>query len=439
MRSSNINYLKVHTYSEDLRFREAKIYFVQSVASCITLKIPLNSNLKKFVIMLACQKDKFSLPDHVSYLNCAYFSPLLNRAEQIGYEAVSKKKLPYQITIDDFFEPVERLKTLFAKLIETEDFERIAMVPGVSYGMTNVINNITLKKGENIVIAAEQFPSNVYPWMELVKSNEGILNIISPDKETLQRGESWNDNIVEAINYRTRVVALANVHWTDGTLFDLIRIRKKCHEHGALLIIDGSQSIGALPFSVKDIRPDALICAGYKWLLGPYSLGLAYYGNHFDNGNPIEHTWINKADSEDFQNLANYTEAYKPKAYRYNVSENSNFVLVPMLTAGIEQILEWKPDAIQDYCHSISHESLLELSDAGCLIEDEQYRGNHLFGIRLNDDFELEEIKKTMEANDVYVSFRGNAIRVSAYVFNTKDDFKKLTSCILEHRKRAIY
>ena len=414
-------------------------YFLNKRGIVFYIKNHLNSNYKKISTMLACQKDKFSLPDHVSYLNCAYFSPLLNHAEQVGFEAVSKKKLPYQIVIDDFFEPVERLKRLFSELIEAEDFERVAIVPGVSYGMTNVANNISINKGENIVIAAEQFPSNVYPWIELAKRNEGILNIISPDSESLQRGKSWNDNIIEAIDSTTRVVALANVHWTDGTLFDLKRIREKCDQHGSLLVIDGSQSVGALPFSVKEIRPDALICAGYKWLLGPYSLGLAYYGERFDNGNPIDHTWINKAESKDFQNLANYTDAYKPKAYRYNVSENSNFVLVPMLISGIEQILEWKPENIQKYCHSISHESLLELQDSGCLIEVESYRGNHLFGIRLNDNFDLEKTKKSMQAENVYVSFRGNAIRVSAYVFNTKEDFKKLTHCILKHKKRAIY
>jgi len=73
-----------------------------------------------------------------------------------------------------------------------------------------------------------------------------------------------------------------------------------------LLIIDGIQSIGTLPFSVKEIQPDALICAGYKWLLGPYSIGLAYYSDTFANGFPIEENWINRKNSEDFGGLVNY-------------------------------------------------------------------------------------------------------------------------------------
>ena len=109
---------------------------------------------------LTCQKDKFSLPEEVSYLNCAYISPLLNHVEKIGQEAVSKKKLPYQIGIDDFFQPVEKLKRNFARLIDVPDHRRIALIPGVSYGIANAVKNIAIEAGENIVVVAEQFPSN---------------------------------------------------------------------------------------------------------------------------------------------------------------------------------------------------------------------------------------------------------------------------------------
>jgi len=389
--------------------------------------------------MFSCQKNKFNLPDDVSYLNCAYFSPLLKHVEKIGHKAVSMKNLPFEITIDDFFAPVEKLKKLFAQMIDTDDYQRIALIPGVSYGITNVANNISLDADENIVVVSEQFPSNIYPWLQKAKTSGAKIKTISPHLNTTSRGRSWNENIIDAIDTKTKVVAIANVHWADGTLFDLKAIRKKCDENNALLIIDGSQSVGALPFSVKEIRPDALVCAGYKWLLGPYSLGLAYYNEKFDDGEPIEHTWVNKVDSEDFQNLANYKDDYKPKSFRYNVCENSNFILVPMLAAGIEQLLKWTPSAIQEYCHGISNESLLELSDIGCQIEEKSFRAKHLFGVRLGDDFDIENIKKSMAKNKVYVSFRGNAIRVATHVFNTENDFRKLVGCIKEHKKRAAF
>lgn len=377
---------------------------------------------------MKCQKYKFNLPDHVSYLNCAYISPLLKSVEKIGHEAVSIKNRPYDITTEDFFAPVEELKKNFAKLIDVDEYERISLIPGVSYGMANVAKNITINRGENIVVASEQFPSNIYPWQQKIKESGGELIIVPPAPSS--RGKSWNESLLNAIDEKTEVVALSHVHWTDGTLFDLNMIRDRCDEVNAYLVIDGSQSIGALPFSVRDIRPDALVCAGYKWLMGPYSLGLAYFNERFDNGEPIEPCWINKEGSEDFRSLANYTDEYKPMAMRYNVSESSNFILVPMLNAAIKQLLEWSQENIQQYCEHISGSSLKELKEIGCLFEEKKYRANHLFGIRLNENINLEKIKKSMANNHVYVSFRGSAIRVAPHLYNTKEDFEKLVSCI---------
>ena len=383
--------------------------------------------------MLNCKRDQFNLPGEISYLNCAYFSPLLKTVEKVGHTAVSMKNTPHRIGINDFFEPVDKLKQFFARLIDVEEFQRIATVPGVSYGMANVVNNISLHRGDQIMVCAEQFPSNIYPWQE--KAKQVGAEIVTVLHGQTERGKSWNSNILEGINKKTKVVALPIVHWTDGTLFNMKLIREKCDEVGAYLVIDGSQSIGALPFSVKEIKPDALICAGYKWLLGPYSLGLAYYNERFDNGVPIEPCWINKEASEDFQNLANYREDYKPFANRYAVSESSNFILVPMLAKAIEQLLEWTPERIQQYCNSISSEFISEILNLGGEIEEEPYRAHHLFGIRLSDHFDLQKVKKALKQNHVYVSFRGSAMRVAPHLYNSEDDFRKLLACIKEGSK----
>jgi selenocysteine lyase/cysteine desulfurase len=125
---------------------------------------------------------------------------------------------------------------------------------------------------------------------------------------------------------------MGHIHWADGTLFDLVAIRKKAHSLGAKLIIDGTQSVGALPFSVQEIQPDALICAGYKWLMGPYSIGMAYYADSFNDGQPLEYNWINRLNSEDYSQLVNYQDSYKPKADKYSVGESSNFNLPPVVT-----------------------------------------------------------------------------------------------------------
>lgn len=378
------------------------------------------------------QAHLFSLPADCTYLNGAYMSPLLNSVAKIGQENLLKKQNPTQISGADFFIHTKTLKQKFAQLIELDDYEQIAVIPSVSYGMATVANNIVLKSGDEIVLLQEQFPSNVYVWQKLADKYGAKIVFVAAPKIEKNRAQLWNNAVLKAINSKTAIVALPQNHWADGTLFDLIAIRKKSSAHHALLIIDGTQSVGALPFSVAKIQPDALICAGYKWLLGAYGLGLAYYSKNFNQGNPIEENWINRSNSEDFTGLVNYESRYQPKAGRYNMGELSNFVYTPMLTAAIEQILEWKPQNIQDYCQKISAKAVNELQSLGCFIEDEAFRAKHLFGIYLPDTIDVDNLKANFNKHKIFVSFRGKAIRVSPNVYNTKADFDNLVTCFKE-------
>ena len=379
--------------------------------------------------MIACQKEKFSLPDDVSYLNGAYMSPQLKTVERVGIEALRRKNQPYTITAAEFFEKRNLLKERYAKLIHLDTPDQLALIPSASYGLANAARNIKIRAGQEILMVAEQFPSNVYSWKRLADENGATLRTVFPPETFEKRGEKWNEELLDQITEQTAVVTLPHVHWADGTLFLLKAIREKTRRVGALMIIDGTQSVGALPFSIKELDPDALICAGYKWLLGPYALGLAYYGDYFNQGIPIEENWINRLNSENFKGLTEYQEAFQPGAERYSVGESSNFNLVPMLLKAIEQLLEWGPEAIQDYCETIAAPSISKIREMGYFVEEDSYRANHLFGIYLKKGHKLNAIKAAMEKLQVYVSYRGDAIRVSAHLYNTPEDFQKLVAC----------
>jgi len=379
--------------------------------------------------MLSNQSHLFSLPTDVTYLNGAFMTPLSNAVAAVGKKALMQKQNPTQIFGRDFFAPVQKLKETFSKLIDVKDANQIAVIPSVSYGMATVANNISLKADDEIVVLEAQFPSHVYVWQKLAtKYKAKIVTVRAPDLE-VHRGQEWNKRILNSINPKTAVVAVPHVHWADGTLFDLENIRKKTTENDALLIIDGTQSVGALPFSVAKIQPDALVCAGYKWLMGAYGLGVAYYSERFNEGNPIEENWINRFNSQDFAGLVNYESRYQPHAGRYNMGEVSSFIATPMLTKSIEQLLVWKPKNIQDYCHSISNDVISALRQLGCFVEEDTYRAKHLFGVYLPDTMNVEKLKARFATQKIFVSFRGKAIRVAPNVYNTKDDFDRFVSC----------
>ncbi|HOO08523.1 MAG TPA: aminotransferase class V-fold PLP-dependent enzyme [Cyclobacteriaceae bacterium] len=379
--------------------------------------------------MLSLQRSKFSLPAGTTYLNCAYMSPMLKRVEKAGVAGIKGKRNPLGISPKEFFATGEMIRQQFAKLVGCKDPKRIAIVPSVSYGMANAAHNIKLSPREKVLVMGEQFPSNYYPWQRLCLDHGARLETVAPPPTNTGRGKIWNERVLDAIDKDTRVVAMGNVHWADGTLFNLKEIRKRTLEVGALLLVDATQSVGALPFNLPGIQPDALVCAGYKWMMGPYSIGLAYYGPYFDKGKPIEENWINRLNSEDFAGLVNYETAYQPGALRYEVGEHSNFILAPMMLEALRQVNEWKPRNIQAYCAHISRKPVQWLRENGFWIEDDKHRSSHLFGVRLPGHKDIKKTKARLKEKNISVSYRGDAIRVSPHLYNREKelmDFAKV-------------
>ncbi len=376
--------------------------------------------------MLENQRHLFNLPDDISYLNCSYMSPMLKSVAEIGVHAIYAKDDPSSNKPESFFSTTSALRTEFAKLIDAPSERSCAITPSVSYALANVAKNLKAGKGDNIVIAEEQFPSNFYAWDALSKEKGITLKVVAAPDMIEGRGKKWNELLLEAIDSNTKMIATGHVHWADGTKFDLAAIRQRADEVGAILVIDGTQSIGALPFSVADFRPDAVVAAGYKWMMGPYASGVSYFGEYFQDGNPIENNWMNRLNSEDFGNLINYQEQYQPGSIRYEVGESANFILTPMLTKAISQVNKWGPQNIQDYCEKLTSPYIKELKELGVQIEADEYRGRHLFGLRLPNHMDMEEIKKQFAERKIFVSIRGNSIRISPNLYNLESDLERL-------------
>lgn len=361
-------------------------------------------------------------------------APMSRAVEQAGIEGIRAKRTPAAITPADFFATNTKLRATFARLVGVPDANRIAIVAAASYGLAAAAKNLPFSRGQHVLALAEQFPSNVYTWRRLAGEKGGSLIQIDPG-EGPGRGRRWNDRILEAIGRDTAIVALPQVHWADGTLFDLERIGARCRDVGAALVIDGTQSVGAMPFDVGSIQPDVLVCAGYKWLLGPYSIGLAYYGPRFDQGTPLEENWISRRDSDDFAGLVRYRDEYGPSATRYDVGERSNFILAPMLLAALDLLESWGIDNIQAYCETIASPIVEAALALGYRVEDAADRGAHLFGLRMPEGTDTESLRDELARRDVSVSIRGDAIRVAPNVYNDMSDVDALVSGLTAHAR----
>ncbi|MBT8398863.1 MAG: aminotransferase class V-fold PLP-dependent enzyme [Rhodothermia bacterium] len=376
------------------------------------------------------QKSLFRLPASEHYLNCAYFAPMSRSVEQAGQAALERLRNPASIGADMFFEPVDEVRKLFARIIGADDHRQVAILPSVSYGMATVANNIYGSEGQEIVLLEDQFPSDVYIWRRVAQEKRLKLKTVKRPTSTTKLGPAWTQEIVESISPRTAVVCVPNVHWADGLRFDLSPIADAARASGAMLVIDGSQSVGALPIDVGELKPDALICAGYKWLMGPYGMSLGYFGPRLLEGQPLEENWITRRNSENFADLVNYRDEYQPGAIRFDVGERSNFLHIPMMLAALEQTALWGPASTQSYCSALSRPAVDEIVDAGYLMADAESRCGHIWGVRMPKGLSGDRVRHELDARAVRVSFRSDAIRVSPNVYNDPDDLMALVDAL---------
>lgn len=370
-------------------------------------------------MILPSQRQLFDIPGDVCYLNCSYMSPQLRAVREAGEKALALKTHPWQITSKEFFDEPERSRELFARIVGG-DTDGVAILPSVSYGMAVAAANLPVRAGQNIVMLEEQFPSNVYSWRELASQrNADLVTVPRPT------GHDWTAAVLDHVDRNTALVAVPNCHWTDGSLVDLARVGERGREVGAALVVDATQSLGAHPFSVPEVRPDFLISAAYKWLLGPYSLGFMYVGEAYREGTPIEQNWILRAGSEDFARLVDYRDGYAPGARRYDVGERSNFTLLPMANAAMQQVLDWGVDNISETTGRLTNliEERANEHEIGTV--PKELRGRHMTGLHLGPSAP-DDLAARLADENIYVSVRGDSVRVSPHLYNTEADVDRL-------------
>src|SRR5699024_9533835 len=128
----------------------------------------------------------------------------------------------------------------------------------------------------------------------------------------------------------------------------------------------------------------------------------------------------------------NYTDEYQPGALRYDVGERSNFILMPMMIEALKQIIDWGPQNIQQYCQALTEDLIQKLPEFGYQIEEPNWRGHHLFGIRLPEHLNRVELQQKLQSNNIHLSLRGTAVRISPNVYNTRDDMDKLLQLLTQ-------
>jgi selenocysteine lyase/cysteine desulfurase len=373
--------------------------------------------------MIPCQRHLFDIPADVAYLNCAYMSPLMKPALEAGTAGLARKTHPWEITPDKFFTGADQFRETAARLIDSSPDE-IAIVPSASYGISTAAKNLPLQKGQSVLVLEEQFPSNYYPWQRHAEETGAKLKVVAWPED-----QDWTTAVLNALTDDVAIAALPNVQWTSGGRLDLVRIGEACRKLGAALALDLTQSLGALPFSVKEVQPDFAVAASYKWLLGPYSVGLLYVAPKWQGGVPLEENWIQRANASDFASLILYTEEYDTGARRFDMGERANFALLPAAVRAMKQLLEWNVEQISETAGALNRQLARAAAGVGFFSPAEPLRAPHYLALRRKEPIP-KELPEILAKEKVYVSVRGTSIRVTPNVYNTPEDCERLIACL---------
>ncbi len=373
--------------------------------------------------MIPCQRSLFSIPNEVVYLNTAYMSPLMNSVVDAINHGAKLKASPWDLTINDFFENSELVRELFANLVNVS-FRNIALVPSASYGLETAAKNLKVGCGRSVVMLENQFPSHVYPWQRLVKETGGKLIKV---KEKQDR--NLTELVLELINEQCAIVAVPNVLWTNGLMLDLISISQRCKEVGAALVLDLTQSVGAVNTDLGQIDPDFAVVAAYKWMMSPYSTGYLYVSEKHWDGEPLEGNWISRRDGKNFSNLVNYTDHYEDGAVRFDMGERANFALLPGSIEALRQLHKWDVKKIEKTLRQNNSILSDQLRSLGFVIPSDAERGPHFIGAKLPEN-SPKDLLKILASNKIYVSERGGVLRITPNVWNNPEDYQKFLTTV---------
>lgn len=373
--------------------------------------------------LLADARALFALPADTSYLNAAYMGPMPEASIRAGEQAYRRRAAPWQFDLEtEFFAVPEQVRAQGAKLFQSSA-DDIALVTSASYGLAVAARNIGLKPGQEILVLAAQFPSNVYVWQALARQTGARLVTVARGAE-----ESWTDAVSRHIRPATGLLACPAVHWIDGGMIDLAALRPALDAAGAALVLDLTQSLGVLPFDVAACRPDFAVSAGYKWLLGPYQSGLLYVAPHQQGGAPLEENWINRQGASDFARLVDYQDAYETGARRFDAGERSAFQTLPAFLASLELLNHYGADAIEAQLAELTRQ-LAELAAPFGLKPATKARAPHYLALALPATAPGDLLSR-FQSRGVHLSRRGDSLRISPHIYNNGHDLARFAGAL---------
>jgi cysteine desulfurase/selenocysteine lyase len=356
------------------------------------------------------------------YLNCAYQGPFPRKTVARIQEAVELKCHPDRLEADEYFDLPKRVRARIARLIGADPAE-IALTNSATQGIGIVAAGLDLKAGDEVVVSAGNFPSNLFTWLHLRRLGVNVQVLKPPS------GFVRPEDAAAALSPRTRVLALDWVSYIHGGRLDLAALGELVHRSGGILVVDGTQGVGALEVNVHDLPVDVLAVAAYKWLLGPYGTGFVYLHPEVrDRLDLPVVNWMSVEGSDDFESLPMDDFALVHTARVFDVPETSNFINLYALEASMEFVEAATVHAVNLHCRRLLVRLAEGLERRGFTLSvaAEPEQESTILGFQTDSAEATAKLYEKIRARHVAVSLRQGMIRVSPYLYNTEEDIDRL-------------
>jgi selenocysteine lyase/cysteine desulfurase len=375
----------------------------------------------------AVRRQEFPWADagETIYLNNASTGPLPRRTAAALDEWTRLRSNPSRVEQHLQFATLARGRDLIASLVGAEAGE-IALATNTSYGLNLAAFSLPLNRGDVVLSPDQEFPANVYPWMQLAERRgieyrlldceEGVL-----DAERLAR---------ELDDERVRAVAVSWTQFASGATVDLTALGTLCRERGVFFIVDAIQGLGPLRIDLRTTPVDIFACGAQKWLLSPWGSAFVYVRRELiETLQPHDVSWMAVKGSDDFSRLVDYDLAWRTDARRFE------FVTLPYqdfagMNASLELIHEVGPDNVS--AHALRLAQLIvdwcaDRDDVELVTPAEPSRRGAVISLRPPA---ARAVSDRLNAANVAHSFREGAIRLSPHFYNTEAEVRRALELI---------
>jgi len=307
---------------------------------------------------------------------------------------------------------ISGIRSACARLINAGPDE-IAFVKSTSHGLSIVAEGLDWKPGDNVLIYEKEFPSNIYPWLNLKR--KGVEVKIIPSRE----GRIFIDDIETLIDSRTKLLAISSVQFSNGFRIDLKKVGALCRKNNVLLCVDAIQSLGVIPMDIKEYNVDFLSADAHKWLLGPEGIGIFYCRRELaERLAPPLTGWKCVRNELDFDHP---DFCLKTDALRFEEG-SMNLLGIFGLGAAVDLLLEIGIGNIEEHVLGLGEVIMREAEQRGYLVRTPKARGERGGNVTFSGNFEPDAAKDRLREKGIMVNSRGGGLRVSPHFYNTEEE-----------------